>query len=77
MFPLTHLLLNICPNVTSFDIIFVDSPIFNKNIVHGITNMIQWKYSITTTNSNKGKGSIDTTICLKESLVNGKVKIDS
>jgi hypothetical protein len=51
MFPLT--------NGTAFDVVFVDSPIFNRNIVHGITNMIQRKYSITATNSSEG--CIDTT----------------
>ncbi len=59
MFPLTHSSLKIFPNGTAFDVIFVDSPTLNRNIVHGITNMIQWKYYITTTNSNKC--SIDTT----------------
>jgi hypothetical protein len=59
MFPLTHLSLKIFSNGTAFDVIFVDSPIFNRNIVHGITNMIRWKYSITATYSSKG--SIDTT----------------
>ncbi len=58
MFPLTHLSIKIFPNGTAFDVIFVDSPIFNRNIVHRVLNMIWWKYSITTTNSNKG--SIDT-----------------
>jgi hypothetical protein len=59
MFPSTHLPLKIFPNGTAFDVIFVDFPIFNRNIVHGVSNVIWWKYSITTTNSNKG--SIDTT----------------
>jgi hypothetical protein len=59
MFPLTHLSLKIFPNGTAFDVIFIDSPIFNRNIVHRVLNMTQWEYSITTTNSNKG--SIDTT----------------
>jgi hypothetical protein len=59
MFPLTHLSLKIFPNGTAFDFVFVDSPISNRNIVHGVLNMIWWKYSIATTNSNKG--SIDTT----------------
>jgi hypothetical protein len=54
MFPLTHLSLEIFPNGTAFDVIFIDSPIFNRNIVHGVSNMIRWKYSISTTNSNKG-----------------------
>jgi hypothetical protein len=52
-------LLKIFANGNAIDVIFVDTPIFKRNIVHGITNMIRWKYSITTTNSNKG--SIDTT----------------
>ena len=59
MFPMTHLSLKIFPNGTAFDVIFIDSPIFNRNIVHGIMNMIRWKYSITATNSSEG--SIDTT----------------
>jgi hypothetical protein len=59
MFPSTHLSLTIFSNGTAFDVIFVDSPIFNRNIVHGIMNMIWWKYSITATNSSEG--SIDTT----------------
>ncbi len=59
MFPLTHLSLKIFPNGTAFDVIFVDSPIFNRNIVNRVLNMIQRKYCITTTYSNKG--SIDTT----------------
>ncbi len=59
MFPLTHLSLTKFSNGTAFDVIFIDSPIFNRNIVHKVSNMIRWKYSITTTNSNKG--SIDTT----------------
>jgi hypothetical protein len=59
MIPMTHLSLKIFLDGTAFDVIFVDSPIFNRNIVHGVSNMIWWKYSITTTNSNKG--SIDTT----------------
>ena len=42
-----------------FDVILVGSPIFNRNIVHGITNMSWWKYSIIATNSSEG--SIDTT----------------
>jgi hypothetical protein len=41
MFQLTHLSLKIVPNGTAFDVILVDSPIFNRNIVHGITNMIR------------------------------------
>ena len=59
MFPLTHLSLKMFSNGTAIDDKFVDSTIFNRIIVHPITNMIQWKYSITTTNSYKG--SIDTT----------------
>ncbi len=57
--PLTHLSLKIFPNGTTFDVIFIDSPIFNRNIVHGVSNMTRWKDSITTTNSSKG--SIHTT----------------
>ncbi len=45
MFPLTHLSLKIFPNGTAFDVIFIDSPIFNRNIVNGDLNMIQYKYS--------------------------------
>jgi hypothetical protein len=59
MFPLTHSSLKIFSNGPAFDVIFVDSPIFNRNIVRGISNMIPWKYYITTNNSSKG--SIDTT----------------
>jgi hypothetical protein len=59
MFPLTHLSFEIFSYGTAFDVIFIDSPIFNRYLVHGITNMIRWKYSITTANSSKG--SIDTT----------------
>jgi hypothetical protein len=33
------------PNGTAFDVIFIDSPIFNGNIVNGDLNMIQCKYS--------------------------------
>ncbi len=40
MFPLTHLSLKIFPNGTAFDVIFIDSPIFNRNIVNGDLNMI-------------------------------------
>jgi hypothetical protein len=58
MIQLTHLSLKIILNGTTFDVIFIDSPIFNRNNVHGITKMIWWKYSKTATNSNKG--SIDT-----------------
>jgi hypothetical protein len=39
MFSLTHLSLKIFPNGTAFDDIFVDSPIFNRNIVNGVSNM--------------------------------------
>ena len=59
MFPWTYFSFKIFPYGTAFDVIFVDSPIFNRNIIHGITNMSWWKYSITATNSSKG--SIDTT----------------
>jgi hypothetical protein len=59
IFPLTHLSLKIFPNGTAFDVIFVDSPIINRNIVNGVSNMNWWKYSITTIYSNKC--SIDTT----------------
>ncbi len=45
MFPLTHLSLKIFPNGTAFDIIFIDFPIFNRNIVNGDLNMIQCIYS--------------------------------
>ncbi len=31
IFPLTHLSLKIFPNGTAFDVIFIDSPIFNRN----------------------------------------------
>ncbi len=41
VFPLTHLSHKIISNGTAFDVIFVDSPIFKRNIVHRITNMIQ------------------------------------
>jgi hypothetical protein len=40
MFQLTHLSFKIFPNGTAFDAIFIDYPIFNRNIVNGITNMI-------------------------------------
>ncbi len=59
MFPMTHLSLKIFPNGTAFDVIFIDSPILNRIIVHGVLSMIRWKDSITTTTSSKG--SIDTT----------------
>jgi hypothetical protein len=29
----------------AFDNIFVDSPIFNRNIVNGVSNLTRWKYS--------------------------------
>jgi hypothetical protein len=45
MFPLTHLSLKIFPNETAFDVVFIDSPIFNRNIVNGDLNMIQCIYS--------------------------------
>jgi hypothetical protein len=45
MCPLTHLSLKTFPNGTAFDDIFIDSPIFNRNIVNGDLNMIQCKYS--------------------------------
>ncbi len=45
MFLLTHLSHKIFPNGTAFDDIFIDSPIFNRNIVNGVSNMTQWKYS--------------------------------
>ncbi len=45
MFPLTHLSLKIFPNGTSFDVIFIDSPIINRNIANGDSNMIWCKYS--------------------------------
>ncbi len=45
MFSLTHLSLKIFPNGTAFDVIFSDSPIFNKNIVNEVSNMIRCKYS--------------------------------
>ncbi len=45
MFPLTHLSLKIFPNGTAFDDIFIDPPIFNRNIVSGDSNMIRCKYS--------------------------------
>jgi hypothetical protein len=45
MFPLTHLSLKIFPIGTAFDVIFIDSPIFNRTIVNGDSNMIWCKYS--------------------------------
>jgi hypothetical protein len=45
MFPFTHLSFKIFPNGTAFDVIFIDSPIFNRNIVNGDLNVIQCKYS--------------------------------
>ncbi len=44
MFPLTHLSLKIFPDGIAFDVIFIDSPIFNRNIVNEDSNMIQCKY---------------------------------
>ncbi len=46
MCQLTHLSLKIFPNGTSFDIIFIDSPIFNRRIFHGVLNIFWWKDSI-------------------------------
>ncbi len=43
MFPLTQLSFKIFPNGTAIDVIFVDSPIFNRNIVNGGLNIIWWK----------------------------------
>ncbi len=54
MSPLTHLSLKIFPTGTAFDVIFVDSPIFERNLVNGVLNTIWWKYSTTTTYSKKG-----------------------
>jgi hypothetical protein len=31
--------------IIAFNDIFVDSPIFNRNIVNGVLNMTRWKYS--------------------------------
>jgi hypothetical protein len=31
--------------IIAFNDIFVDSPIFNRNIVNGVSNMTWWKYS--------------------------------
>jgi hypothetical protein len=31
--------------IIAFDDIFIDSPIFNRNIVNGVSNMTWWKYS--------------------------------
>jgi hypothetical protein len=45
MFPLTHLSFKIFSNGTAVDVIFIDFPIFNRNIVKGDSNMIQCKYS--------------------------------
>ncbi len=59
MFPLTHLSFKIFPTGTAFDVVFVDSPIFNINIVDGASILNWWKYSITTIYSEKG--GIDTT----------------
>ena len=51
---LTHLSLKIFPNGTSFDIIFIDSPIFNRRIFHGVLNIFWWKDSISATYSSIG-----------------------
>ncbi len=75
MFPMTHLSLKIFPNGTAFDVIFIDSPILNRIIAHGVLNMIQWKDSITTTNSSKG--GIDATNLTQRIIVNGKVYSNS
>jgi hypothetical protein len=53
MSPLTNLSFKIFPYGIAFNVIFIESPIFNRNIVNGGTNMIWWKYSIPTTYSNK------------------------
>ncbi len=45
MCPLTHLSLKIFPNGTAFDVIFIDYPIFNRNIVNGDLNMVWCKCS--------------------------------
>jgi hypothetical protein len=45
MFSLTHLSLKIFPYGIAFDVIFVDSPILNRNIANGVLNMIRCKYS--------------------------------
>ncbi len=59
MSPLTQLSFKTFPNGTAFDVIFIQSPIFNRNVVNGVLNMIWWKYSIIATYSMKG--GIDTT----------------
>jgi hypothetical protein len=59
MCQLTHLSLKIFPNGTSFDTIFIDSPIFNRRIFHGILNIFWWKDSISATHF--GIGGIHTT----------------
>jgi hypothetical protein len=41
MSPLTHLSFKIFPTGTAFDVILVDSAIFNRNIVNGVLKMIQ------------------------------------
>ncbi len=56
---LTHLSLKIIPNGTPFDIIFIDPPIFNRWIFHGVLNSFWWKDSISATYS--GIGGIHTT----------------
>ncbi len=40
MFPLTHLSFENFSYGTAFEVIFIDSPIFNRYIVHGVSNMI-------------------------------------
>jgi hypothetical protein len=55
---LTNLSFKILFTGATFDVIFIDSPIFSRNAVNGVSNMIWWKYSITTTYSVKG--GIDT-----------------
>ncbi len=56
---LTHISLKIFPNGTPFDIIFIDSPIFNRLIFHGVLNSFWWKDSISAAYS--GIGGIHTT----------------
>jgi hypothetical protein len=56
---LTNLSFKTFPTGTAFDVIFDDSPIFNRNVVNGVSNMIWCKYSITTTYSVKS--GVDTT----------------
>jgi hypothetical protein len=45
MFPLTQLSLKKFPDGTAFDVIFIDPPIFNRNIFNRDLNMIRCKYS--------------------------------